>query len=470
MVLLRPYQEQFVGDIRHAFRSHRRVLAVAPTGAGKTVCFAYITKGALAKGNRIVIAVHRTEIVDQIGRALDQFGVRYGFIRPVHHMTDDPVQVCMIQTLARRLDRVPAPSILVIDESHHAITGQYRKVLDAWPDARVLGVTATPLRLDGKGLGAVFQAIVEAPSVSELIDGGWLSGIDYYCPPSTLDLTDVRTKFGDYNLDDLAAATAKSTITGDAIREYKRRLLGKRAVCFCVTVEDAETTAQAFRDAGIPSESIDGSLSKADRAARVSRLDGGDTLVMTSCELISEGFDIPSVAGAILRRKTKSLSVYLQQIGRCLRLKPDGSRAVILDHVGNFHTHGSPLRKREWSLEDRQKRPAEIGVRTCEVCFRSFEAGEKYDCPSVDSDPGCLFAPKEHGVRSAPETIEGDLSLMNESPEWSGGINIVRASGFEFKQMLSRARTIEQLQEIASARGYKPGWTFKIMQERRARG
>lgn len=470
MIELRPYQSQFVQDIRAEFSRHKRVLGVAPTGAGKTVVFSYITHGALSKGNSVTIAVHRTEIVDQIGRALDQFGVRYGFIRPNHPMTSDPVQVAMIQTLARRLNRVPPPSLFVIDEAHHSITGQYAHVIKAWPNARILGVTATPQRLDGRGLGSVFDTIALAPSVGTLISDGYLAGIDYYCPASTIDMSGVRTKFGDYNLSDLAKATAKSTITGDAIREYKRRLDGKRAICFCVTVDDAEETAAAFRAAGIASESIDGSLSKSERAARVARLDRGETLVMTSCELVSEGFDIPSVAGAILRRKTKSLSVYLQQIGRCLRLKPDGSRAIILDHVGNFHTHGSPLRDREWTLADRPKKPIEVGVRTCKACFKVFEAGEEYDCLSVSDDPDCLFAAKAPGTRGSPDTVAGDLELMSDAPSWAGGISILRASGPEFRALVARAKTPEQLSAIASARGYKPGWAWRIMQERRSRG
>jgi superfamily II DNA or RNA helicase len=169
---LRDYQAEGVAAIRQAFKRCRRVLFVLPTGGGKTVCFAYITLHAAAKGNRVIVAAHRQEIVHQISAALFAMGVAHGRIHQGHTTTDDLVQVAMVQTLARRLDNALEPRLLVIDEAHHAVAGTWSKVSAAWPSAKVLGVTATPERLDGVGLRDAFDDIVVGPDVRELIDAG----------------------------------------------------------------------------------------------------------------------------------------------------------------------------------------------------------------------------------------------------------------------------------------------------------
>jgi superfamily II DNA or RNA helicase len=470
-VVLRDYQEALVGDIRAAMRAHRRVLAVAPTGAGKTVIFSHIAHGAAAKGKRAVIVAHRREIVDQIGNALSNFGLRYGRIQAGHSQTNDPVQVAMVQTIANRLHRIAEPDLLVVDEAHHAVAGSWSKLAAAWPNAKILGVSATPERLDGQGLGAAFDVLVEGPTTADLIERGFLSDFEYFAPPAAADLSGIATRAGDYAVDQLAAAMDKATVTGDAVEHYRQHLNGRPAIAFCVTVAHAEHVAEQFRQAGFRAASVDGSLDASERARRVSAIGNGGLQVLTSCELISEGFDVPAVSGAILLRRTKSLAMFLQQIGRVLRIKPDGSRAVILDHVGNVNLHGSPKSPRLWSLNAKRRKDREASVRQCKVCFGVWAAGEKSDCANRAS-PECLFTniAKSTEPFVAPEYVPGVLEMVSERPAWAGGIDILRASGDEWRSLVARARTKEQLMEIARARNYKPQWPYVILKQRMQRG
>jgi DNA repair protein RadD len=361
--VLRGYQTECVDAIRRAFTRWRRVLHVIPTGGGKTVEFAYITSNAAAKGKRVVVLAHRAEIVDQISIALAAMGVADGRIQPGHAMTSDPVQVGMVQTVARRLDIVPVPALLVIDEAHHSVAGAWAKIAAAWPSAKVLGVTATSERLDGVGLRDAFDQMVIGPDVRELIDAGFLAPFRYLAPNTEIDLSRVRSIGGDFNSGDLEQAVDQDGITGDVVEHYLKHLAPRTAIAFCVTVAHAEHVAMRFRDNGIPSASIDGTMSADQRHELVNRLRTGDIAVLTSCELVNEGFDCPAVGGAILLRPTQSFALFRQQVGRCLRPKPDGSNAIIVDHVGNVFRHGLPDAPHVWSL-DSKRRPLSTGAQT----------------------------------------------------------------------------------------------------------
>lgn len=464
-----------MADIRAAMRTHKRVVGVAATGAGKTVCFSYITKGAIARGKRIMIMAHREFILDQIGKALDQFGVRYGFIRQGHSLTTDAVQIAMVQTLGKRLDRIPPPDIAIVDECHHAVSPTYRNIMDSWRDIYWLGVTATPQRLDGRGLGDVFTDMVLGPQTWDLIPQGYLADFRYLAPPKQLDLSGIKTRGGDYALDQLAKATDRATITGDAIGHYREHIRGAPSVAFCCNIAHAEHVAAQFRDAGLPAASIDGSMSGAERRRILDDLARGHIRVLTSCDLISEGFDLPAVSGIILLRASKSLAWYLQAIGRGLRTKPDGGVATILDHVGNIERHGAPAMPRVWTLDSRKRKPDEVHVKTCQVCYRVFDRAEVVECAQATSEPDCLAAPREASgaARSEPETVAGHLVEVAAGgeyrPAWAHGIDLVRARGEEWKALLGYARTKEQLDEIARARGYSGRWAFFVLKTRRQR-
>ncbi len=446
MLILRPYQSQLVDAIRYAFRRSRRVLAVAPTGSGKTVIFSRIGAGATELGNRAYFMAHRIEIIDQIGHALEKWNVRYGYVAPGYPESPALAQVAMVQSLARRTGRYPAPKLLVIDEAHHGTAGSYRTVVDAWPGARILGVTATPARTDGRGLGDLFDVLIEGPTMGELIARGYLSAYRYFCPPQVVNLNGVASRAGDYAQDQLAEAMNTRSVTGDAVQHYARHLAGKPAIAFCVSVEHAEAVAAQFREAGWRAASVDGSMAKDERKRRIRGIGNGDLQVLTSCDVVSEGTDIPAVAGALLLRPTQSLIVYLQQVGRVLRLKADGSHAVILDHVGNVMRHGMPDAAREWSLEGRKLHKQARPVRQCPACYACFAPAPK--CPEC----GHVFAAELR--RELPRAAApGELVELKKE-------DVARRKLATIGRAAAACETLEDFQLLARQFGYKPGWAW----------
>jgi superfamily II DNA or RNA helicase len=379
-ITLRTYQAALVERTRANFiAGQRRQLLVLPTGGGKTICFSYMTGAAKAKGLRVWILAHRVELLEQISRTLRQFGVAHGMIAP-RFLGDrrQQVQVASVFTLARRLDRYEDPDLIIVDEAHHVISrSTWGSVIQAYPDARLLGVTATPIRLSGEGLGDLFEVMVQGPTVRELIEQGALSPYRLFAPAG-VDLSSVHSKLGDFVRGELAVAMNKPSITGDAVTHYQKLARGKRAIAFCVSVEHAEHVAAQFRQAGVPAASIDGGMDKVLRQSVLASFTSGDLLVLTSCDLVSEGFDVPAIEVAILLRPTQSLGLYLQQVGRCLRVFPGKREALILDHAGNVKRHGLPDDDREWSLEGKRRgsksTPSEVPVKTCGKCFATVSS------------------------------------------------------------------------------------------------
>ncbi|MEO1018336.1 MAG: DEAD/DEAH box helicase [Pseudomonadota bacterium] len=406
-VTLRPYQRSAVDEIRkRLLNGAASVLLALSTGAGKTVIFSYIVASAIAKGKRVLILVHRRELLEQIGAALDAFDAQHGIIARGHKASAAPVQLAMIGTLVRRLDRVGQFDLIVVDECHHATAGQYRKVFEAFPGARVLGVTATPRRTDGTGLGDVFEAMVLGPSMSWLIEQGWLARYALYAPhQAQINTAGIKVARGDFEPAALADAANSARLTGDVIKHYERLAPGSKAVAFCVSVAHAESVAKAYNDAGITAACLHGKLSAEERAAIVADFKAGHITILTSCALISEGFDVPGIETAILLRPTMSVIEYLQEVGRALRPAPGKARATIIDHAGNVHRHGFPDDERQWSL-DGKKRSAKSQeqsgppISTCTNCFAAFRS----------SEPACphCHTPKSAQTRTV-EYVDGEL-------------------------------------------------------------
>lgn len=460
-ITLRNYQNGIVGDVRQAYRrGYRTLLLVAPTGSGKTILFSYIAWQAAMKERRTLILVHRQELLSQTARTLGRFEVDHGLIAPGAEMTGSMVQVASVQTLVRRLDRLDwEPDLIVVDEAHHctADTGHGR-IVGHFDRARVLGVTATPERLDGKGLGrssgGFFDALIEGPSVADLVGQGYLSRPVVYAPKGQVDLSGVRTLAGDYDRGALAAVMDKPAIVGDAVEHYRKYCDGAPSIAFCVSVAHAEHVAEAFRLAGYQAASIDGTLSDSDRRQRIEDLGSGKLHVLTSCELIGEGVDVPIVAGALLLRPTQSLGLYLQQIGRALRPYPGKDRAVIVDAVGNVLRHGHPIEPREWSLDSkpvRQRKGQEQGnkerIRVCPDCATAHKPSAT--CPEC----GHLYP----GARQI-NTVAGDL--VEVKPE---------DRRLALRREQAKCQTLGDLEELAKRRGYKSGWASAIWRARQGR-
>jgi superfamily II DNA or RNA helicase len=431
------------------------VLYVLPTGGGKTVIFSYITERAARLGNRVCILVHRQELVDQTSRTLTEIGVEHGIIAAGRAQDlSFGVQVASVQTLARRLHRIPADffQLLVVDEAHHAVAGSWSKVLDHYARAKILGVTATPERLDGRGLGDKFQAMVQGPDCGWLTDNGYLAPARVFAPPSKLDMGSVRKLGGDYRMDDAAAAMERAGIMGDAVTHYRRHLAHGTAIAFCCSVAHAQAVAEAFNAAGIASAVVDGTLHPEVRRHMIADLGTGRIRVLASCQIISEGTDVPSVTGAILLRPTQSLSLFLQQVGRCLRPAPGKAEAIILDHVGNTLTHGLPTDPREWSLDGRKRRQRDASappVKVCEQCFAAVPSAARA-CPCC----GHTF-----------ETVARELKVVDG--------DLVEVDAEELRRIRSQeraqAQTLEDLQALAAQRGYSPGWAHHVWKARQNR-
>ena len=454
MFSLRPYQSQAVDQVREAFRAgRRRPLLVAPTGSGKTVIFSYVTANAAAKGNRTLVLVHRAELLNQTHAALSQLEVPHGLIAAGKtadhsHLT----QVASVQTLIRRLDHVRPPDLIVIDEAHHATAGAWATVLARWPNARVLGVTATPQRLDGKGLGEVFDDLIRGPEVTKLIEGGYLCKPVYYAP-KTVSMEGVHKVAGDFNRAEVAERMDKPTITGDAVTHYRKYAEGQPCIVFCTGIKHAENVAAAFNASGYRFKVIDGTLAKEERAARVAALGSGQLHGLVCVDIVSEGFDLPCVAVAILLRPTASLSLHLQQIGRVLRPAPNKPRAVILDHVGNCRRHGLAEEVRDWSL-DGIKRRAKRGpqddvadTRQCPECFAVHTPSPT--CPQ------CLHV---YEIKDRiPDVVDGELEELK-----------AREAIKQRKREQGTAQTLEDLIKVGKARGMKNpyGWAHNVFKAR----
>lgn len=455
MITLRDYQENFIGDIRDAVTSgSKAVCCVMPTGGGKTICFAKIIQTATQRGKHSLIIVHRRELIDQTSATLTRHGIEHGIIASgVPTSPSRLCQIAMVQTLARR--EQPQAEIIILDETHICVSYTYKTLLAKFPDAILLGFSATPSRMDRRGLGEIFTHLVTGPSVSELQAAGFLAKTKYYAPPQVVDLSGVKKQMGEFQISGLESATNKSSVTGDAVDHYRRLIPNMQAIAFCVSVAHAQAVADAFNAAGVASDCIHGGLAKPVRDSIVARLRSGEIRVLTSCEILVAGFDVPAVSACILLRATASLVFHLQSLGRALRPAPDKDFAIILDHVGNLTRLGLAEDERAWTLAGGDEKVAHhISVSTCPKCFATF--APRSSCPECG-----------HCKPTAPikpiEQVEGEL------------VEFVKvALPAESQQMLiaqsKRTSNLKTLMWIAKQLGYKPGWAWNTAQFNKSRG
>lgn len=331
----------------------------------------------------------------------------------------------------------------LVHNCHHAVAGQWRQITDANPNAKLLGLSATPERLDGKGLGVnaggVYETMVLGPSVKELIRDGYLSAPRVFAPPVGFDDAGLKSVAGDYDLKEMALRLDKPKIIGNAVKHYAKLCEGMPAIAFCATVEHAQHTAEEFKKAGYNFKCIDGTMDDCDRRDAIEGLGNGKYDGLTSCEIISEGTDIPVVGCAIFLRKTKSLAKYLQQAGRVLRPYPGKEYSIILDHVGNVELHGFPDDDREWSLDGRPKKSKqkdEFFMRTCPNCYACYKSSLKA-CPVC----GC-----EQSIKSKQEIEYVEAELVERE----------RAAAKEKAESERKAANkFQQLVELGKRRGYQ---------------
>jgi DNA repair protein RadD len=452
--VLRAYQRRDVDRIReHYANDVAAVCYQLPTGGGKTVVFVHILVAAAAKGSRVLVLAHRDEILLQIIKALSESGIGFGIIAAGYPASpNERVQVASVYSIPNRIDRIGKFDLVIIDEAHHAVASTWRDTLAALSGARVLGVSATPERLDGKGLDDIFDELVRGPTVRELIDGGYLAPFVAYGPKTDLNLGSVRVTAGDYQIDQLADVMSDGIVVKSAVSEYRRLCPGAPAIAFCVDIAHSQQVAKAFRDGGWRAAHVDGNTQRDERRDLIASLADGRLDVLTNCGLISEGLDVPGVVAAILLRPTMSRALYLQQVGRALR--PGKPKAFILDHAGCIQRHGLPDHPHEWTLEGRPKKGASAGsqqppTRQCEHCgaFNSPTATHCQECGTA------IFVP------TARDDIKVELTEI-------APVNEPWFATAPFDEVIRWAgRDCARLREIARARGYKPGWVYYRMLE-----
>ncbi|MHB1651412.1 MAG: DEAD/DEAH box helicase [Desulfitobacteriaceae bacterium] len=447
---LRDYQTDLIEELRYLITGgSSRICAVAPCGAGKTVLFSWITAQARSNNQKILIVVHRQELIEQTSKTLDRFFIPHEILNS-RNINSCQVHVASVYTLARRLESFETlPGLIILDEAHHAVANTWRKIIDHFKSSLIIGFTATPARLSGDGLGAIFQRLALGPSVTDLIEMGNLATFDYYAPPVRADLTDLHVKYGDYQQSEIALRLDKVEIIGDAIETYKRLADGKRAICYCASRAHAEHVAEEFQKAGITSAYIDGETPDAIRKMAIEQFRSGIVKILTNVDLISEGFDVPDMEAVILLRPTQSTGLFIQQSMRAMRPDPanPGKRAIIIDHVGNVYRHGLPDEEREWSLEGKMKKrePSEIKIRQCPKCYYTHKTAPK--CPHC----GYQYSQEREAI---PEKTKGELLQIKD---------VERKAQ---KREIGQARTREALEQIAIKRGYSLRWVDKMLEVR----
>lgn len=432
---LRPYQNDLVEQVRTAWRQgSKSPCIVLPCGGGKSCIVAEMARRTTFRGKRVLFLVHRRELCEQIENTFRRWGVDMSLCR-----------VMMVQTATRRLAKLPRPALIITDENHHSLAKTYRRIYDHFADVPRVGVTATPVRLNGEGLGDVNDRLIVGVSAKQLIEMKCLAPYDYYAP-SIADLTGLHTRAGEYVAGDIEKAMMKSTVYGDAIKYYRELANGRKAICYCASVKHSLRCAEEFRAAGIAAAHIDGNTPKPERARIISDFRAGEIRILCNVDLISEGFDVPDCECSILMRPTRSLTLYIQQSMRCMRYR-EGKRAVIIDHAGNYARFGMPDDDRKWSLESKPREKRErpetaAGVKQCPECFCVFhppEGEKEYECPMC----GYLFEKKSR-------TLEEDKDA-----------GLVKIEGFKLDlRTPADCHTYAELLEYAKAKGYKAGWAW----------
>jgi len=378
---LRPYQVGAIDALRARVSAGvRRVLLCAPTGSGKTVMASEVIRGAVARGKRVVFVAHRKELIDQAFDKLCRFGVSAGVIMAGDKRRDDywPVQVCSIQTLARRMDRLPPADVVVIDEAHHAVSNSYKFLVERYERAIVLGLTATPWRLGKLSLADMFEELVLAATPAELMAMGALVQYDAFAYDAP-DLHDVKTVAGDWNQRELALACNTTVLVGSVAHEYVTHARGRRAILFPVDINHSRSIIGELEAVGVRAKHLDCHTPKLERERILADLASGAVQVVSSVGVLTEGFDCPEAEVCIIARPTQSLTLHLQILGRVLRTAPGKVRALIHDHAGNLMRHGFPDDDRDYSLVATPTR--DRAMHTCPFC--------KFLFGSIRSDGCC---------------------------------------------------------------------------------
>ena len=412
---------------------------------------AEIARRATDKGNRILFFVHRKEIVDQVIRTFGTQGVNMSLAK-----------IGMVQTITRHVDKLKPPSIIFVDEAHHALAKSYRRILDNFPNALKLLFTATPYRLNGQGFEDVADDLILGNSIKQLIEDGFLAPVDYYAP-AQLDVSQLKTKRnGEFDEKSIEEAF-KPKVYGNAVKTFKKLGGNKQAIAYTYNVASAERLAQELNDNHITAKSVSGNTPKDERDSIINDYRNGKIQVVTNAELFTEGLDLPNVDCVIMLRPTQSLSLFLQFSMRCMNPRK-GKTAIIIDHVGNVNRFGLPTEPHNWTLEGSKKgskkgsSEAVKPVTVCPKCFSTFY--RKGDT--------CPFCGAELTEEKVLDVVE-DAKLEKVKEERLRKAKLIMNDSLTMNIADKRPKDLKSYEEIkayARFRGYKNGWIFFYAKKR----
>ncbi len=448
MIKLRDYQVKAKNELYKAIKEgEKRILWCLPTGAGKSTLGASVCKDIVSKNKRVLFFVHSKELVNQFSKRLsDQFGLHSGIIMSgVDPNYQIPIQVASVQTLVRR--DPPKADVVFIDESHRAKANSYQKIIESYPDAIIIGLTATPYRMDGKPLGEIFTKLVHPIKINMLIGLGHLVGTKCYGPTKDVDLVGIKITAGDYDRKQLSDRFSDNAVTRGVVDNYLKNAKGKKAICFNINVDHSKEMNEMFIRNGITSAHIDGTTPKAERDQIVKDFANGKYNILNNIGVFTEGFDVPDTECVILNRATKSEGLYVQMAGRGLRPAEGKDKCIILDHGSNVARFGfvEDYDVFEFDLnKKRKKSKKQIEAKKCKQC-NSIRKKDVKVCQC-----GFVFPVIERSLKfSDPQDfvlIEREKILVDELKKISNSnLSLLPDS---------------HLRLFAAIKGYKAGWYF----------
>ena len=446
----RPYESKAVRDLRAALPKHKRVIAVAPTGAGKTVIASMLLR-AEPRWQRVLWLAHRVELISQARAHLTALGIpcgvrcaKYEDLHPDHVNLSARVQVGSVQTVIRR--QLEDVDLIVIDEAHRAMADTYQRIAKLQPGAEILGLTATPCRLDGRGLGDFFASMLVLAKPSDLYKDGYLAApVTYAADPVTHELMIkrlrmVKIEHGDFQQAALGRAMSKNTLVGNVVTETMRLAPRVPKIVFASTVNHSKKLTARFKRHGVTAAHLDGKTSAADRTRILADLAAGKIEVVCNVDVLTEGWDLPALGAVIVARPTKSLGRFMHMIGRVQRIGGP-KRKLILDHGGNaIRLQHFPGEDMTWSLDHgKPLGDAAPRVRVCVECSAVLiEACE--ECPECG-------APQPKSVRRQLREHEAALVELDRKR-------------FETLRAEIRARADKVAHEVNAP----PGWADRVVE------
>jgi superfamily II DNA or RNA helicase len=460
---LRPYQSGALDDLDTLLTmGARAVLIVAPTGAGKTILAAELVRRH--RERRILFLAPRRELIDQTSKKLAAIGIEHGIILAGDGRTNQyaQVQVASEDTLIARAVRKQKSygefDLIIKDEAHVGVTEARERLFALFPNAKIVGLTATPCRSDGKALGRVYEEMVIVSTVAELTRLGFLVPGRYYSV-SEPDLKRVRVTAGEFNQKDVAAVMHKPKLVGDIVQHWLEHAAQRRTVVFATNIEHSMALAKEFISHGVSAEHVDANTPQSAREETFGNFQSGRTQVLTNCTLASIGFDLPELDCVVFARPTKSLGLYIQMLGRGLRPAPGKSDCLVLDHAGNVMRHGLATDERFWTLhgkyaqdeakvkaaKEKKERAGTMEI-VCPECKYVFTA--QAQCPQC----GYFFPPKAKRI----ETLNGKLVAIENA----------KMTQLKLETPDDKRRFHAMLVGHGKMHGYKPGWaSFKYKEK-----